>query len=64
MCSSVAGCQVMDPQIAAWLLDPADSATCFQDLFNKYCTQPATHTSAQAELRHQKVRTLTADIRP
>lgn len=56
---SVAGCQVLDPQIAAWLLDPADSASCFQDLLNKYCTRPTTHTPALAELGHKKVRTHT-----
>ncbi|KAM9500848.1 DNA polymerase nu [Clarias gariepinus] len=50
----VANCQVLDPQIASWLLDPADSASCFQDLFNKYCTRPTLHTPAQAELRYKK----------
>ncbi|KAI4884978.1 hypothetical protein NFI96_020253 [Prochilodus magdalenae] len=43
----LAACQVLDPQIAAWLLDPADSACCFQDLLSKHCTRPATHTPAQ-----------------
>uniref|UniRef100_W5KC02 DNA-directed DNA polymerase n=1 Tax=Astyanax mexicanus TaxID=7994 RepID=W5KC02_ASTMX len=52
----VAGCQVLDPQIAAWLLDPADSACCFQDLLIKHCTRPANHTSAQPALGHSKVR--------
>ncbi|XP_022534199.2 DNA polymerase nu isoform X2 [Astyanax mexicanus] len=51
----VAGCQVLDPQIAAWLLDPADSACCFQDLLIKHCTRPANHTSAQPALGHSKV---------
>ncbi|XP_058250136.1 DNA polymerase nu [Hemibagrus wyckioides] len=51
----VASCQVLDPQIAAWLLDPADSASCFQGLFKKYCTQPTTCTPAQSELRNKKV---------
>ncbi|KAK3567699.1 hypothetical protein QTP86_021632 [Hemibagrus guttatus] len=55
MFSSVASCQVLDPQIAAWLLDPADSASCFQGLFEKYCTQPTTCTPAQSELRNKKV---------
>ncbi|XP_028822524.1 DNA polymerase nu-like [Denticeps clupeoides] len=31
--------QVLDPQIAAWLLDPADSASCFQELVDKHCPQ-------------------------
>ncbi|TSN12228.1 HAUS augmin-like complex subunit 3 [Bagarius yarrelli] len=48
-------CQVLDPQIAAWLLDPADSASCFQDIFKKYCTQPTTHTPVQAEPKNRKV---------
>ncbi|KAF7706589.1 hypothetical protein HF521_019843 [Silurus meridionalis] len=51
----VTGCQVLDPQIAAWLLDPADSAPCFQNLFNKYCTRPTTNTPAQTEPRHKTV---------
>ncbi|XP_061106699.1 DNA polymerase nu [Conger conger] len=33
----VARCRILDPQIAAWLLDPADSASCFQDLVTKHC---------------------------
>uniref|UniRef100_A0A3B4ECC7 DNA-directed DNA polymerase family A palm domain-containing protein n=1 Tax=Pygocentrus nattereri TaxID=42514 RepID=A0A3B4ECC7_PYGNA len=53
----VAACQVLDPQIAAWLLDPADSAHCFQDLLSKHCSLPATHTPAQPALGHSKVRT-------
>ncbi|XP_066537770.1 DNA polymerase nu isoform X2 [Hoplias malabaricus] len=51
----VASCQVLDPQIAAWLLDPADSACCFQDLLNKHCTRPATHPTAPNALGHNKV---------
>ncbi|XP_060731479.1 DNA polymerase nu [Tachysurus vachellii] len=51
----VASCQVLDPQIAAWLLDPADSASCFQELFKKYCSHPTTHPLTQSELRNQKV---------
>ncbi|XP_067300083.1 DNA polymerase nu-like isoform X2 [Pseudorasbora parva] len=31
-------CQVMDPQIAAWLLDPSNSASCFQTLLSKHYT--------------------------
>ncbi|KAL7880522.1 hypothetical protein SRHO_G00027760 [Serrasalmus rhombeus] len=46
---------VLDPQIAAWLLDPADSAHCFQDLLSKHCSLPATHTPAQPALGHSKV---------
>ncbi|KAG5845567.1 hypothetical protein ANANG_G00140660 [Anguilla anguilla] len=39
----VAQCRILDPQIAAWLLDPADSASCFQDLVTKHCRRPAKH---------------------
>ncbi|KAK7170733.1 hypothetical protein R3I94_000818 [Phoxinus phoxinus] len=40
----VLGCQVMDPQIAAWLLDPGNSATCFQTLLSKHYTHPVPPT--------------------
>nr|XP_015199498.1 PREDICTED: DNA polymerase nu-like isoform X1 [Lepisosteus oculatus] len=33
----VALCRILDPQIAAWLLDPADTASCFWDLVAKRC---------------------------
>lgn len=36
-------CEVQDPQIAAWLLDPGDSAACFQELLNKHC-RPTTYS--------------------
>ncbi|XP_062849422.1 DNA polymerase nu [Trichomycterus rosablanca] len=58
----VADCKVLDPQIAAWLLDPADCATCFQDLFNKYCTQPARHVRPQTALEHKKVTHVIASL--
>ncbi|XP_051984660.1 DNA polymerase nu [Xyrauchen texanus] len=51
----VLGCRVMDPQIAAWLLDPADSASCFQTLLSKHCTHPVTGRSPQPVLGHAKV---------
>ncbi|XP_062373188.1 DNA polymerase nu [Sardina pilchardus] len=38
-------CEVLDPQIAAWLLDPSDSGACFQELLNKHC-KPNTQSSA------------------
>ncbi|KAJ8382231.1 hypothetical protein SKAU_G00030090 [Synaphobranchus kaupii] len=37
----VSQCRILDPQIAAWLLDPADSASCFQDLVTKHCGKAA-----------------------
>ncbi|XP_077084260.1 DNA polymerase nu-like isoform X2 [Siphateles boraxobius] len=40
----VLGCQIMDPQIAAWLLDPGNSATCFQTLLSKHYTHPVPPT--------------------
>ncbi|XP_051756635.1 uncharacterized protein LOC127516243 isoform X1 [Ctenopharyngodon idella] len=40
----VLGCQVMDPQIAAWLLDPGDSASCFQTLLSKHYRHPVMPT--------------------
>ncbi|XP_065104594.1 DNA polymerase nu [Paramisgurnus dabryanus] len=51
----VLGCEVMDPQIAAWLLDPADSASCFQTLLSKHYTCPVTRVSMQPVLGHAKV---------
>ncbi|XP_056156190.1 DNA polymerase nu, partial [Lampris incognitus] len=33
----VAGCRIQDPQVSAWLLDPADPASCYRDLLKKYC---------------------------
>ncbi|KAJ8390323.1 hypothetical protein AAFF_G00108920 [Aldrovandia affinis] len=38
---TVAQCRILDPQIAAWLLDPADNASCFQDLVTKHYGRPA-----------------------
>uniref|UniRef100_A0A672YL87 Polymerase (DNA directed) nu n=1 Tax=Sphaeramia orbicularis TaxID=375764 RepID=A0A672YL87_9TELE len=34
------GCHIQDPQVSGWLLDPADPASCFQDLLNKHCRKP------------------------
>ncbi|XP_073716027.1 DNA polymerase nu isoform X1 [Misgurnus anguillicaudatus] len=48
-------CEVMDPQIAAWLLDPADSASCFQTLLSKHYTCPVTRISMQPVFGHAKV---------
>uniref|UniRef100_A0AAV2KRV4 DNA-directed DNA polymerase family A palm domain-containing protein n=1 Tax=Knipowitschia caucasica TaxID=637954 RepID=A0AAV2KRV4_KNICA len=38
----VQGCQIHDPQLSGWLLDPTDPATCFQDLLYKHCRNPCT----------------------
>ncbi|XP_056628492.1 DNA polymerase nu-like isoform X2 [Triplophysa dalaica] len=51
----VLGCQIMDPQIAAWLLDPADPASCFQTLVYKHYIHPVTRTSLQPVLVQAKV---------
>ncbi|XP_036407695.1 DNA polymerase nu [Megalops cyprinoides] len=37
----VAQCRIQDPQIAAWLLDPANPASCFQDLVTKQWGAPS-----------------------
>uniref|UniRef100_A0A3B3YPL6 DNA-directed DNA polymerase family A palm domain-containing protein n=1 Tax=Poecilia mexicana TaxID=48701 RepID=A0A3B3YPL6_9TELE len=36
----VAGCQIQDPQVSGWLLDPSDPSSCFKDLLNKHCKKP------------------------
>nr|XP_046236529.1 DNA polymerase nu isoform X2 [Scatophagus argus]XP_046236530.1 DNA polymerase nu isoform X2 [Scatophagus argus]XP_046236531.1 DNA polymerase nu isoform X2 [Scatophagus argus]XP_046236532.1 DNA polymerase nu isoform X2 [Scatophagus argus]XP_046236533.1 DNA polymerase nu isoform X2 [Scatophagus argus]XP_046236534.1 DNA polymerase nu isoform X2 [Scatophagus argus]XP_046236535.1 DNA polymerase nu isoform X2 [Scatophagus argus] len=36
----VAGCQIQDPQVSGWLLDPANPSSCYQDLLNKHCKRP------------------------
>ena len=45
----VLGCRIQDPQVSGWLLDPADPATCYQDLIKKHLRpsppQPAPGTS-------------------
>ncbi|NP_001093496.1 DNA polymerase nu [Danio rerio] len=53
--TQVLGCQVMDPQIAAWLLDPADSSSCFQTLLSKHYTHQFTPTTLQPVLEQAKV---------
>uniref|UniRef100_A0A3Q2PBQ3 DNA-directed DNA polymerase family A palm domain-containing protein n=1 Tax=Fundulus heteroclitus TaxID=8078 RepID=A0A3Q2PBQ3_FUNHE len=37
----VAGCQIHDPQVSGWLLDPTDPSSCFHDLLNKHCKRPS-----------------------
>ncbi|XP_016346338.1 DNA polymerase nu-like [Sinocyclocheilus anshuiensis] len=51
----VLGCHVMDPQISAWLLDPANSASCFQTLLCKHYSHSVTSTSLQPVLGQAKV---------
>ncbi|KAL0970169.1 hypothetical protein UPYG_G00238310 [Umbra pygmaea] len=36
----VSSCQIQDPQVAAWLLDPADPSSCFSDLLSKHYRRP------------------------
>ncbi|XP_071982306.1 DNA polymerase nu isoform X2 [Engystomops pustulosus] len=36
-CRNVTQCIVMDPRIAAWLINPADSSSSFEDLMSKHC---------------------------
>ncbi|XP_078792028.1 DNA polymerase nu isoform X3 [Oryzias latipes] len=41
----VSGCQIQDPQVSGWLLDPADQAACYQDLLYKHCKKArSTHS--------------------
>ncbi|XP_045081492.1 DNA polymerase nu isoform X1 [Coregonus clupeaformis] len=43
----ISSCRVQDPQVAAWLLDPADPSSCFTNLLTKHCrTPPRTPTPA------------------
>ncbi|XP_036002905.1 DNA polymerase nu-like [Fundulus heteroclitus] len=37
----LAGCQIHDPQVSGWLLDPTDPSSCFHDLLNKHCKRPS-----------------------
>lgn len=59
---AVLGCQVMDPQIAAWLLDPADSSSCFQTLLSKHYTHQVMPTSLQHVLGQAKVTIHTVNL--
>ncbi|XP_072315533.1 DNA polymerase nu [Eucyclogobius newberryi] len=43
------GCQIQDPQLSGWLLDPIDPATCFQDLLNKHCRNPRTTPALESK---------------
>ncbi|MEQ2279684.1 hypothetical protein AMECASPLE_011851, partial [Ameca splendens] len=36
----VAGCQIQDPQVSGWLLDPTDPSSCFNELLNKHGKRP------------------------
>ncbi|XP_058481284.1 DNA polymerase nu isoform X2 [Solea solea] len=38
----MAGCHIQDPQVSAWLLDPADPCSCYLDLLNKHYKRPTT----------------------
>ncbi|XP_018560666.1 DNA polymerase nu isoform X2 [Lates calcarifer] len=38
----VAGCHIQDPQVSAWLLDPADPSSSYQDLLKKHGKRPST----------------------
>ncbi|XP_041842355.1 DNA polymerase nu isoform X3 [Melanotaenia boesemani] len=44
-----AGCQIQDPQVSGWLLDPADPSSCFDELLNKHCKRPRTAPAPGAE---------------
>uniref|UniRef100_A0A8C2X349 Polymerase (DNA directed) nu n=1 Tax=Cyclopterus lumpus TaxID=8103 RepID=A0A8C2X349_CYCLU len=36
----VAGCHIHDPQVSAWLLDPANPSSCYPELLNKHGKRP------------------------
>ncbi|KAM6960389.1 DNA polymerase nu [Tautogolabrus adspersus] len=36
----VAGCRIQDPQVSGWLLDPANTSSCYNDLLNKHRKTP------------------------
>ncbi|XP_017288658.2 DNA polymerase nu [Kryptolebias marmoratus] len=38
----VAGCQIQDPQVSGWLLDPTDPSSCYNDLLYKHCQKSPT----------------------
>lgn len=36
----VVGCDIHDPLVSDWLLDPANPSSCYQDLLNKHFGMP------------------------
>ncbi|XP_061566157.1 DNA polymerase nu [Cololabis saira] len=50
----VTGCQIHDPQVSGWLLDPADPSACYDDLLYKHCKrQPfTTHATGAQKVSH------------
>ncbi|XP_034757074.1 DNA polymerase nu isoform X2 [Etheostoma cragini] len=38
----VAGCQIQDPQVSGWLLDPTNPSSCYPDLLSKHNKRPHT----------------------
>ncbi|XP_071379648.1 DNA polymerase nu [Centroberyx affinis] len=55
----VAGCRVQDPQVSGWLLDPADPASCYQDLLTKHCRKPPTASVLGTKKVSQVISSLT-----
>uniref|UniRef100_UPI003AAD1DF5 DNA polymerase nu n=1 Tax=Centroberyx gerrardi TaxID=166262 RepID=UPI003AAD1DF5 len=55
----VAGCRVQDPQVSGWLLDPADPASCYQDLLTKHCRKPPTAPGLGTKKVSQVISSLT-----
>ncbi|KAL4660914.1 DNA polymerase nu isoform X2 [Arapaima gigas] len=56
----MAHCQLLDPQIAAWLLDPADSASSFQHLVAKYSKRLSRDPAPQVSPRKVNLQSVLA----
>uniref|UniRef100_A0A4W3J8W9 DNA polymerase nu pseudo-exo domain-containing protein n=1 Tax=Callorhinchus milii TaxID=7868 RepID=A0A4W3J8W9_CALMI len=57
--------EILDPRIAAWLLDPNDTASCFETLIPKYCGRSSlleTTGSTADSFGHPKVSLHAADF--
>ncbi|XP_016532666.1 DNA polymerase nu isoform X1 [Poecilia formosa] len=54
----VAGCQIQDPQVSGWLLDPSDPSSCFKDLLNKHCKKPRATPSLSPDKASQIISSL------
>ncbi|KAM6909450.1 DNA polymerase nu [Xenentodon cancila] len=55
----VSGCQIHDPQVSGWLLDPADPSAGYHDLLYKHCKRQSCTTHATGA---QKVSQIISDL--
>ncbi|XP_043918830.1 DNA polymerase nu-like [Protopterus annectens] len=61
----VISCEVLDPRIAAWLLDPADTVPSFKDLVVKHCGESAVKGPDNLKpesSRHMKMQNLCSSL--